>query len=224
LFAHEGRERSGDTANLGLYDEVHGPPCRVAGQEGLFTGWRDQQLDEARLRSRGDHRDGRQGRVGRDVLHQRENEAVGDVQRQVQMLGQELVLSIFVRVSNPNFLLFHVNLDVDGMQKGRSLLNEMVVNQAEVSARRVDDRLVMQRAVLEVKHEPTRHSITPSELDQLTISEQAPLERAQGKKAVDKALRVAHHHGLRAHLFRWNEKSAAEQCSDEGTATVFDEL
>jgi hypothetical protein len=82
----------------------------------------------------------------------------------------------------------------------------------------------MQRAVLEVKHEPTRDSITPSELDQLTISEQAPLERAQGKKAVDKALRVAHYDGLRAHLFSWNEKSAAEQCSDEGTATVFDQL
>jgi len=85
------------------------------------------------------------------------------------------------------------------MREGRPFLNQVIADQPKRAALGKDRRIVIGRAVFEVKDQPAGHAIATDVLDQVAIGDNRTVERAQHQETMDQAFRVLDQH-LR---FRW---------------------
>ena len=70
------------------------------------------------------------------------------------------------------------------------LLNEVIADEAEAAALRVDDGLLAERAVGKMKGEAAGHPLAPGGLDQIAVGELGTVERLQHEEAANDPLRV----------------------------------
>ena len=113
------------------------------------------------------------------------NHAVGDVGRQFQAVGYDFLLGVLVGITHPDLARGTVDQDFHGTLKRRTLLHEVVVQEAEVTALRKYGSLIADRTVPETEHEVVGNAIAVSDLDQVSVGEGVALQRAQHEKAVD---------------------------------------
>ena len=113
------------------------------------------------------------------------NHAVGDVGRQFQAVGYDFLLGVLVGITHPDLARGTVDQDFHGTLKRRTLLHEVVVQEAEGTALRKYGSLIADRTVPETEHEVVGNAIAVSDLDQVSVGEGVALQRAQHEKAVD---------------------------------------
>ena len=122
---------------------------------------------------------------GRTFFSSVKNHAVGDVGRQFQAVGYDFLLGVLVGITHPDLARGTVDQDFHGTLKRRTLLHEVVVQEAEGTALRKYGSLIADRTVAETEHEVVGDAIAMSDLDQVSIGEDIALQRAQHEKAVD---------------------------------------
>ena len=97
----------------------------------------------------------------------------------------------------------------------------MVVQEPEVTTLGKDGGFVVDRAILEVEHQPAGYPIATSDLSEVTIGESVSRERAQNQKTVDHTLGVANGDLSRRHRSWLKQCSAGYQNSERGGAETF---
>ena len=110
--------------------------------------------------------------------HQREKQAVRDVRRQVKVFVYGLLLAVVVLIANHDLARRRIDRCLHRMLERRTFLDDMVAQEAKFTALREKGRLVVERAVLEVKDQMTLHAIAFCDLCQLTVREALAFEGA----------------------------------------------
>lgn len=100
-----------------------------------------------------------------------------------------------------------------------AFLDEMGAEETEVAMLGIDGRLVADRAVLEVEYQPCGDALAIRDLDEITIGESFSRRRAQHKKTMDQALRVANGDWIRQHWRRLEQGSAGYKNRERAPTT-----
>jgi hypothetical protein len=117
-----------------------------ARREGFVAGGYDGQLHEPRFRRRCDERDCLRQRIGSNVLQQRENQTVGKVRRHLDAVRLNFLLTI-VRVPDRDLAAGSIDRHIERLRKSRPPLEQVVGDQAEALALRIDGMNVRLLAV-----------------------------------------------------------------------------
>ena len=86
----------------------------------------------------------------------------------------------------------------------------MIADQPKRSSLREHDAFVLDRTVLEVIHQPTRHAIAADDLGQVTVGDLLAIQRAQNEEAARDAFRIAHRYGLRVRTAKLQQQDDTE--------------
>jgi hypothetical protein len=100
-----------------------------------------------------------------------------------------------------------------------AFLDEMAAEETEVAMLGIDGRFFVERAVLEVEHQPCGDPLAMRDLDEITIGESFSRRRAQHKKTMDQALRVANGDRIREHWHRLEQGSAGYKNRERAPTT-----
>jgi hypothetical protein len=95
-------------------------------------------------------------------------------------------------------------------------LNEVVVQEPEVTTLGEDSSLVVERAILEVEHQPATHSIAMGDLNEVTVGESLARQRPQNQKSMDQAFGVANSDWGSPHCSSLKQRGPGHQDSDQG--------
>ncbi|MEI9969516.1 MAG: hypothetical protein WDM87_13175 [Terracidiphilus sp.] len=87
--------------------------------------------------------------TGRQVFYDEGNHAVGEIGRQLKMVGPEHFFAIFCCGSGRDLAGASVDEDLSGMRKERPLLNVVIGDELEGVVLRVDRGFIVDRAIFE---------------------------------------------------------------------------
>src|SRR5438270_11815547 len=122
---------------------MHAFAFGVAGGKTFFGLWSDLELYQARLGYGCHHRDRGLGRIGRDVLHQDEDHAIGNIWWQMKTFSLDLVFAVFL-ILHSDFAAGSIDRNFHGMLERRAALYQMIAEQSESAVLRENRSLVMQ--------------------------------------------------------------------------------
>src|SRR5205807_8942986 len=100
LFAEEWRHQSSHATNFYLHNVAHGFVLGVATRYRLLAFWKDLKFYHSRLWSRRHHGNRGLWHIWVYVLHQREQQSIRDVGRQIAPLVQNLIFAGRILVSH----------------------------------------------------------------------------------------------------------------------------
>src|SRR5258706_12578063 len=92
-----------------------------------------------------------------------------------------------------------------------AFLDEMPAEETEVAMLGIDGRFFVERAVLEVEHQPCGDSLAMRDLGEITVGESFSRRRAQPKKTMNRALSVTNGDRIRHHWHRPQQASQGYQ-------------
>jgi len=114
-----------------------------------------------------------------------------------------------------------VDRNLHWMLECGTLLYQAVAQEPEVTALGEDSSLVVERAILEVKHQPAGHPIATGDLDQVTIGESVTRQCAQHQKTMHQALWVAYGYRCRPYFSWVDQRGADHQNAQRGAPDTF---
>ena len=117
----------------------------------VVTNVGDDKFHQPRLRCDYHHGDCCYGRGGRQVLEHDGHQPIRQIRWQIEMIGLDLFLPILSCGMHRDFSGLGVNQHIRRMRKGRSFLDVVVADQLEGAALREACRLIVNRAVFEMK-------------------------------------------------------------------------
>src|SRR5439155_25515746 len=126
------------------------------------------------------------------VLHQREEQAVGDVWRQLHPLGNDFLFALVLGVTDLNLTCRSVDRSVHRLLERRTSEDKVVAQESECAALRKYGRVLIDRTIFETKYQMVGYAIALCVLRHLTIGEGLAFKRQHQKKAMDQTFRVAH--------------------------------
>src|SRR5258708_7791574 len=94
LLPEERRQKAGNATNFHFKDVVRRSSGGAAGREGLVSGAGDGEFHEPRLWRGGNERDRPRQITGPDVLHQRQDQTVGQIVRDLEAFSFGFLLSV----------------------------------------------------------------------------------------------------------------------------------
>jgi hypothetical protein len=159
---------------------LRGKPTKEKGS----SPWGDRHFHEPGLGRCHDHGHLCLRRLWRDVFRYRENQAVDQVRRQIEMFALDLLLAIFPFGTNRNLTAVNADRHIHRMREGRPFLDMVVGDELEVPSLRKDCSLIIDRAVFETEEQPGCNPITTDDLEEVAhrkhaafmpFSRQAPM-------------------------------------------------
>jgi hypothetical protein len=110
------------------------------------------------------------------------------------------------------------------MRKLRAFLHQVIAQQTEISALRVDCSFIVERTILKVQRELHGYLIVTRALDQVTERESSPIEGTEHQKSARNAFVVKNSYRCRSEIARIDETSDCDQNSKRVDDGVFEHL
>src|ERR1019366_1238644 len=102
------------------------------------------------------------------------------------------LLAVVLLISDRHPSAHRVDRNLHRVRKRRAALDHVIGQEPEPCALSKDRRLVLDRAVLEMKSQATRHAVAVGRLDEVPARQEGAVERPKNEEAADEPLRVAH--------------------------------
>lgn len=114
--------------------------------------------------------------------------------------------------------LHRVYVHVDPARERGALLEKVLPEESEPASLREDGRVVVQGAVLEVKHQLARDLPAARDLNQITVGQQRTVQGVQGQEAVKAALQLPNGYWFPLQTTRRQHDHQGQECGSRHTA------
>ena len=150
-------------------DVVQGFAARSRKGEGIFAWIADREFHQAGLGRRHDHRHFRGRRIGPKILQQRENQAIGQICRQLHTLARRFFFAVVIGVVDRNLSGGGRDRDFGCVRKRRALLHEVIADEPEVAALRKNGSFFCARTILEAEYQAAGDPIAMGNLGEIAF-------------------------------------------------------
>jgi len=195
LFADYGSDDADDSTEIDVEAVDPGFAGHADDAEGLFAFGVDGKLDEAALADGGDHAEFERVCCGWGVEQKRADDAVGDVGWEIEMLGFDLFLAVFVDGLGSDLTVgFYEH--VEGFGEVWTLLDVVIADEAEGVFLGEGGGFVVCGAVFEVEEKLGGDAGAVGGLDELSMADDDAAFGTDLEEAVHGALGLADGDGI----------------------------